>query len=368
LPQLPTFRVAFDGNRFVAVGWETVLVSEDGLEWTSQRLTGRATHIAHKDGLFVVGVDTSSGWTSSHLIATSPDLRRWTTRHTGIGPVHELATIKGQFVALTGGYIGWGGSADLGWVRSVDGAEWDETVLPSQGYVYSGTTHADTFIAVGTRNDPFSGGEFATVWTSVDAGETWRVIDLYARGSLYAVRWTGDQFLATGYQAELGEVHYSSFDGVAWTRAQAPAVFPIAVARQLGSLWIGVDNGLFSLRRNSQPEVRSLLPGGSSVWDVEYAHGRLVAVGNEGAVWRSSPLIQLEPPVKSRSAVGEIQWTMAVWGPPGATYKLQTSVDLQTWIPAGSAVATGERTELVLPIDDSGQLIYYRVGSAAEAP
>jgi hypothetical protein len=368
VPQLPTFRVAFDGNRFVAVGWETVVVSEDGLEWTSQRLPGRTTHIAHEDGLFVVGVDTSSGWSSSHLIATSPDLRRWTTRLTGIGPVHELSSIKGRFVALTGGYMGWGGSADLEWVRSVDGTEWDATVLPSQGYVYRGTTHDDTFIAVGTRNDASSGDNIATVWTTTNAGETWKVIDLDVRGSLYAVVWTGDHFLATGDQAGLGEVHYSSSDGVAWTRAQAPAVYPIEVAGQLGSLWMGVHDGLFWLQRNSQPEAWSMLPGGLSVRDVEYAHGRLVAVGDGGAVWRSSPLIQLESPVKSRSPVGEIQWTMVVWGLPGATYELQASVDLQTWTPVGTAVATGERTELVLPIDGSEPLLYYRVGSVVEAP
>lgn len=368
LPQMPTFRVAFDGNRFVAVGSETVLVSEDGLEWTSQGLTGRATHIAHKDGLFVAAVDTSNGWTASHLIVTSPDLQRWTTRLAGIGPVHELARIKGQFVALAGGYSGWGGWGDLRWVRSVDGTEWDATELPSEGNAYSATTHADTFIAVGSRYDAISGDEIAMVWTSRDAGETWTVSDLHIRGSLYAVTWTGEHFLATGYQAELGEVYYSSSDGVEWTRVQAPAAFPIEVARQLGSLRIGVNNGLFWLQRNSHAEVSSLLPGGSFVWDVEYIDGRLVAVGDGGAVWRSSPLIQLEHPVKSLSTSGEIQWTMAVWGSPGATYELQTSADLQTWTPAGTAVATAERTELVLPIADSGQLLYYRIGSAIETP
>jgi hypothetical protein len=59
---------------------------------------------------------------------------------------------------------------------------------------------------------------------------------------------------------------------------------------------------------------------------------------------------------------------MAVWGSPGATYELQTSADLQTWTPAGTTVATAERTELVLPIADSGQLLYYRIGSAIETP
>ena len=120
-------------------------------------------------------------------------------------------------------------------------------------------------------------------------------------------------------------MRYVSPDGLEWTQTLEWLEFWPEETEEWCALRVGVDGGRFWLRREGQPWLGYLLPGGATAWDVTYAEGRLVAVGDRGSVWVSTPLILLETPCASRDAQGKLHWNLAVYGPPGTGYELQTS-------------------------------------------
>jgi hypothetical protein len=347
--------VAFDGARFVAIHGYGVMVSEDGLTWND--LASDWKEIVHADGLFVLGTESTTGWTANYSIVTSPDLEHWTERVSGSGPMRELAVWGDRFHAVVGGQSGWYASTPARLLRSTEGIDWETIGLDFDGQINDALCDNATIIAVGQRGYRVSS---AMIWTSTD-GEAWTAIDLFARGSLYTVRPTTEGYRVAGDQWDIGQVQYQSPDGLVWEQTSDPQDFRPKESEQLIALQVGADDGRFWLKRADQPWLGYLLPGGAAVRDVICVDGRLIAVGDRGALWRSSPLIQLELPKPWIGPQGELQWTLAVWGPPGARYALQSTPDLVTWTTLDTVMAVHERTELALPAPLPGDARHYRV-------
>jgi hypothetical protein len=307
--------VASDGKTFVALSSSQVLFSADGVEWSNLSASWR--QIVHEAGSFVVGVDTSTGWTTSHAIMTSSDLERWTQRAAGPGHMHYLHRHEGELKAVVGDDGHAGSTAPIRLLESHTSAEWDPAELRFDGWVSDAVCQADTAVVAGQRYVESLGADVAMVWTSIDDGATWRTIQLHTRGSIYTVRWIEDHFLAVGNIWDVGEIRYVSSNGLDWTQTHAPIEFYPEESEALTALRVGVDSGRLWLKRGGQPWLGYQLPGGTIPWDVTYAEGRLVAVGDRSSLWVSTPLIQLEPTLLQTTPEGQIHLQFRGLGPPG---------------------------------------------------
>ena len=99
------------------------------------------------------------------------------------------------------------------------------------------------------------------------------------------------------------------------------------------------------------------LPGGRAVYGVTYAEGRLVAAGESGAVWVSSPLVQVEAAMPVVS--GELPVT--IHGPPGMTYDVQVSEDLARWTSVRRVDSESETTRLTVTLGAGQRQLFLRV-------
>jgi hypothetical protein len=348
--------VAFDGERFTAVGNANLVTSEDGVEWRWFRPGGSFREVAFGDGQFVVGFDHSGGWSVNYAVATSSDLELWTTRAAGSGSIKELIREGDGFVAFAGGESWWASNVPLQMLRSQDGHVWETVETGISGTVRDVLVRGDSYVAVGSRFD----GDIATIWVSTDRGVSWGEKLAVPGGYFTTVRSMGDWLLVRGELSNIGPVEYVSCEGSEWTLLADPAGFWPSESETLGALSVGVDDGRLWLERGDDLWRGYRLPGDLAALDVVYADGRLVAVG-DGPVWVSSPLVILEPPVASATPEGAIRWTMGVWGPPGSVYQVEVSDDLQRWEGIGTVTGDAERTEIDLQSVTAVQPRYYRV-------
>ena len=198
------YGVAYGNGTFVAVGWETILSSSDGVTWTD-RYTGSGlvglmfNAIAYGNGTFVaVGPEG--------CIATSPDGVTWTDRSIGWGGFSAVAYGGNSFVA-----VGYNGEI----IKSVNNGEiWTAlssgTANPLRGVAYCDGVGCEypTWTAV---------GDYGTIITSTNDGATW-----------------GPATSAIGYD----------LDGIAFTGASMGAYYmPRFVAVGEGGMYASDDDG-----------------------------------------------------------------------------------------------------------------------------
>lgn len=270
------FAVVWSGSQFVAVGvGGNVWRSADGTAWTSASSTSTSANlyaITWGNSLFV-----AAG--ASGVITTSPDGITWTTRLT-------LSTGRNWYsVVWSGSQFLVGGSlvgAPMIY-SSTDGITWSfvsdtgiNSSQPITGLVWDGSQ----FVTVTEGTSSQSGG----IYTS-PTGATWTARTATDVG-LYAVIWTGVQFVAVGRSSLI----YTSANGATWTKRTSltPVVLNgvayngtntiVAVGRS-GTAVVSSDGVNWSLYSMGSPQ---------EFYSVAWNGTVFVAVGTAGTIRRST--------------------------------------------------------------------------------
>ncbi len=284
--------VVWTGHELIAVGDITasgdlsrranILTSSDGISWVFHPLapsTLRQVLSATWTGTQYVIVGMEG------FIQTSPDCDIWTIR-SPIGytkkPLSKITSNGSMFVAVGGDAV----------VTSPDGEQWSLT-NPTEFNAVSITWTGSMFIAVG------KGG---SVFTSADAKE-WAVQKIEGKPSLHDVTWNGNLVVAVGDKGnESGQVIFTSSDGMNWNQEQVPEglLGPLNGVTWTGEQFVAVGyNGAIITSQDSHNWKKVHEQDGSPLLSAVASKGnRLVAVGNGAG----------EPPNGLTSADGQT-WT-----------------------------------------------------------
>jgi hypothetical protein len=349
-------RVGYGGGQFVGVTYDQIRVSEDGLVWGAP--TANYRNVVFGDGQFVVMAESSFGWSgSSYAIQTSADGRSWVPRASGDGWAQGLARGGGAYVAAVGG-----NEAEYHFVRSTNGVDW---VQAEAGLGDTETKHSyvngfgyglGRFVAVGRQYDDLSGEETGVVWTSRDSLE-WEGRVLVGPGSLSSVRAGPDEVVVRGDDYSFGAVAFGTVDGTNWVSVPLDQVEPLLKVQTVGPLEAAVGDGLVSFRRKGQLWTGYDLPGEAWPADLAYGPGWLLAVGDRGTVWMSSPLVGVE--FLGWTQAGELR--LVITGPAGVAYDVERSTDLSGWELVGEITTTGTREEVGVTESGEDGPWFYRV-------
>jgi hypothetical protein len=263
--------VAWSGDRFVAVGSDTLLSSEDGLAWKRHDVPGHAglADVTWSVDQFVAVGNVEDE--SAPAILTSPDGEEWTDRP--VPGEHSLIA-----VAASGDVLVAVGPDTI--LRSRDGIDWARVKLPEDGTLRSVIRGDGLFLAVGQRSGRDEG---PLLLTSPD-GETWTVREAPHEGVLWDVAWSGSRFVAVGKAAIL-----TSFDAGTWTAATSPPAADLAAVTWGETRFAAVGRARGSSDHTIRPVALTSrdgtawdpepLQGEGSLLDVAWGAGRFVAVG-----------------------------------------------------------------------------------------
>lgn len=246
--------IAWNGSRFVAVGYGMVLTSTDGITWqnNSSGMSGVALFnvVWAADQGSHSGGDKFFAFDRNAKVYLSSDGTSWSSRSTGsLGITWSVWDGKnvvgvgdGITTAKSGSGTSWSEKAS-----GVSSALWDIAYSSSMGYVAVGDDHTILTSSNGTtwtrRNTgadfssgltldgvAWSGTQFvavggdptrataALVATSSD-GTTWTKRTLSMKGELTGIAWSGSLYAAVGRQG----IIVTSSDGVTWTPRSSPA-------------------------------------------------------------------------------------------------------------------------------------------------
>ena len=352
---LNTERVRYEGGRFVGTSYELIQTSENGLAWSAP--TANHRYLVYGDGEFVVMSD-NGGWSNwGYAILSSPDGRAWVPRTSGSGWARGLARGEEAYVAAVGG----SGSTDY-LMRSTNLADWQQ-VEPGLGnspgkhrYVNGLTYGVGRFVAVGRRYDEANGENAGVVWTSED-GTDWDELDLVRPGTMTWVSAWRDEVVVRGDDYARGPVAFSTVDGRNWMTMTLEDVEPQIAVQGLWPVETGVGSGLVWLGRGDGAWDEYDLPGDRPAMGLAYGSGFLLAVGERGTVWKSSPLVGFE--LLGWTAGGELR--LGITGPAGASYDLERSADLQQWTWVVNVQTKEVRHEVLLTDAVGGGPSFYRL-------
>ncbi len=327
--------VAWDGRRFVAVGFGGVFASPDGAAWSELGGPRWGGCVAASGGSLL----TAGGWPEFHgrtypgEVATSADGLLWSEASASPRVVLDATWAEGLWVA-----VGWHGL--LG--TSSDGFAWRwHGQQARERAFYDAAGSSGTTVAVGGQTGPYTYLQ-DLLWSA--AGVGWEASSITG-ATLLDASWVGDRWLAVG---SIGSVS-SSVDGRSWT---ALPVFDI------GLTWRGsagtpaavvvvgeryAATGAVAVSRDGEPPAEVPLPPTGPLGDVLWTGSRVVAVG-AGVVGRSADGLEwhFDP-------VGETLLRLATDGSRvvavGGSGAAAWSDDGETWTAAATG-ATVELTEL----------------------
>jgi len=277
------YSVTHDGTRFLAVGdTGAIITSTNGVDWADSHLVGDETirfDLAAGNGVFVTPTLHAGG------LQASSDGVNWQPVGTELSPlnVQSITFGAGRFVAV--------GPADGGGGTAISTNGWDWQLLPA-------------FTSLQPDNVGFAGGRFLTGGLNVQGGssrifispdgETWTGSTessglgfttfsdfAYGNGVYVAVAY-GSASVAT------------SSDGTNWAAQPIASGFwfyPNAVAYGAGRFvaagWVAGGPCALTSTDGVNWSLVSSAPT-NQLWDVTFAAGRFVAVGNYGVIATST--------------------------------------------------------------------------------
>lgn len=330
--------VIFDGRRFLAAGnspefTTAIFSSQDGVTWQEEAYIfgGGVKSLAYGNGRYVLldffsnllWSDNAKDWQrasqmrSSNCVLT-PNLNRVTFGN-------------GKFVA--GGTASFCDSTSSGViVISTNGMQW-EPISTGIGSNLDLTYGGNLFIAVGDGRQNIRTSFDSLNWSSFGTQPVQRLSRvLFGAGLLIAF---GEEQI----------VHLST-DAVHWNATQVD-FFPsriVGVAFGAGTFAAagGQENtkGLVFLSRDGKSWTRGPL-GDTKKFPLSgcFGNGRFVFVGQAGTTWSA-----LAIPPSTPDSIIEVSVNRAVEitfaSQVGAEYRVQSSVDLQTWADQGSPVVS----------------------------
>jgi hypothetical protein len=197
--------IAWSGTKFVAVGAQgTILTSPDGNVWSAQNsgCSNNLISVVWSGSQFVV-TGGSSSISSDAPLLTSPDGISWTLKTSGLNgwDLWNIAWSGSRFIVVGSAQFNPAPNVIL---TSLDGTTWSQQdiIVGSSQYLFDIQWADSKFVAVGPPS---------FVATSVD-GLTWQSPSSSNMGLLYAIAWSGNQFVAVGWDIN------TSPDGAIWTR------------------------------------------------------------------------------------------------------------------------------------------------------
>ncbi|MFH1891972.1 MAG: Ig-like domain-containing protein [Candidatus Zixiibacteriota bacterium] len=199
--------IAYSGSAFVAVGISGQVVrSTDGDSW--QVIETPAVGDLHKiiwaDTIFVAVGD-------AEFIMTSPDGIEWTVRRTGhVARSMNAVVFTGNMYVAVGGHYVTDGSMLADVRTSADAIKWNPESIEQVGSMSSVVWTGDRFIASGFQVP----GLVYAIWTS-ETGQDWVLKHTTTASAAHYedVAWSGDVAIAIGFDPS--ELLFSS-DGLQW--------------------------------------------------------------------------------------------------------------------------------------------------------
>ena len=304
--------VVFHGGKVIAVGDNGVIriVGEKTVVPAVRSSPAAVLNSMASFGGHVYAVG-EGGW-----IARADDGSLWKTIDSGTTvPLKKAVSISSALYAV-GGYGGINGSFGA-ILRTTDGNTWQEVETIPGKILYSVAGNGNTVVAVGAMG---------TIYTSVNAGESWTVKSSGTNALLYDVMFKDGVFLAVGSSgtvfrstdgnewARMTSGTFSTLSGVTFSNAQFTAASNTDVifspdgvtwTRSItttlmdpgGKLLSG--EGIFAVSSSSGPATsrdgltwkrRAITNSGGAGRGIGFLGGRLYAMGTSGRLFCSSPI------------------------------------------------------------------------------
>ena len=301
----PLYAVTRGKDAFLAVGFDTVLASPDGVAWTTVSLPVTDAQLcgaANGKNAFVA-VGYTSGSTSAPLLLSSPDGSTWTEHASPVadGYLQGVAFGKDMFVAV-------GGKKKTGYpdqpliLTSPDGETWTEAGLAiDSGYIWGVTYGNGIFVAVG------AGG--STILTSPDGIKWTRQAPSLSVEGVKGVAFGNGLFVAVGvyhdpkYRRDTPLI-LTSPDGISWTQRTSPVAYRsfngvafgngafVAVGSGASTFADSVDTHLIVASADGITWAQRTLPVKvGALMGVGYGGDGFVALGNYGTILTSSDTV-----------------------------------------------------------------------------
>jgi hypothetical protein len=257
--------VTWTGDRFVAVGGAGAIVgSADGVTWTTESFSTRFLGVSWAGGQFVA--------MSFEDIWHSADGLGWTQGRVSSGGVwYEVVAPPG------GGYV----MSGVGFTTSPDLATWSQpfsvgTATSCHGLAWTGAA----LVAACTDGAAFQ---------STDGGATWKgtLIDGSDAGSLDSwedVAWTGARLVAVGDRGVVA----TSTDGESWTLGASGTTANLRAVAWSGQALVAVGDGGAAIGSPDGSTWTALTTGSTQALnDIAWAGDRFVAVGESQTILQS---------------------------------------------------------------------------------
>ena len=264
------YAVVFGGGQFVAGGdGGMILTSTDGDTWTVQNsgVTNRVWGLCYGNGRFVAA--------AGRFAAESVDGVNWSNTNLSSQGIIGVAFGNGRYVGIR----------DYGSSASVDGMNWEHSV-------FSGIT--DVVGAAFWKGRTILGGRFQ-IWSTANRFTTNRS-DWISTNNMRADRFAyNDSIIVSGYTDSNGNGAYS-LDGMKWSRLSTP----ISDVLFDGNAFVSVSRSGSSRRSLDGIAWEREVPTGrtNALMSITYGNGTYVAGGVAGALFRS-PDAQSWQPVES---------------------------------------------------------------------
>ena len=259
-----TSYLSFGNGKFFALNTSTVMASSDAITWS--QVYSKADVLNPLTGLAA----SSSGYVLAgfgNILLHSTDLVTWTP--VSNAPRAQLTAVdymNGVFVSV----------GQLGTVlRSTDAVNWSVFSASPTDYLSSLIHVSGKFFATGAT----------TIYSSSD-GIQWTTLPLNIGGSLTAIAYGGNRFVAVGG----GGLIITSTDAQNWTVVSSgvPATTVLkGVAYGAGKFVVVTYSG--GILYSADGQTWSQGASGGGFWDaVTYGSSGFVAVGTSGVIWRST--------------------------------------------------------------------------------
>jgi hypothetical protein len=284
--------VAYGKDLFVAVGTAgNIFTAPTGEKWWGQvsPTTQRLDSVCHGNGTFVaVGMGGA--------IVSSPDGTNWTLRAAGTNAwLHRVQYGNGVFVAVGDGQV---------MLASADGATWTQ--------INPGATFSPWFMTCGNglflvQNSPGKNLVSAN-------GTNWYTLPSASTNGQYIVGFGGKRFVSIDIRNDV----FTSPDGTNWTRrGHVELMRPSGIA--FGSGYMVIVGGGSAEYSDDAANWR-VSPGGYLYVGSAVAYGQntFVAVGGQGYIRQTDPVIRLEQVVPG---------TLSLAASENELYEIQGSED-----------------------------------------
>jgi hypothetical protein len=326
--------VAFDGNKFLAAGWNNIFASTNGANWTQLSSPPYLwiKDIAWGNGRFIaVGADISHPL--GEPIGSSADGTNWVLHPVPTDSADQLQRVyflNGRFVA-----VGWGGQI----ATSVSGTNWAVQSLGNNLYL-SAAAYGEGKYLVGGMYDTGPENRHSVLFSSTDL-VTWTSNSVPIAQHFWDMTYGRGIFLAAHISSGSPEGLMWSRDGVQWTSQPG---FAERVIYQNGVFVIaGVNNISTSFNGRefrSRNRMFNQVPNG-----IAFGQGTYVVVGTGAMIIQSGTV----PPAFMLSVEHDsptLGPLLRLDAPFDAAYNVQSSSNGTSWSTFTTLQSTNGRFEL----------------------